>query len=114
MELITMKAAYKDRGNIKWTAMMLPEHKTMLVDLEQLQYDVSPPEHDSDQLAEMAESLARAMMSGEEVKMKFWMGRRHHEFVGIVKRIDPMEKAVLIESEEEKQWIPASHIITVE
>lgn len=104
-----------DRKNIKWTAMMLSEHRSMLHHLEQEQHYVDPPHHDEDRLGELAEQLARAMQNEKLVTMTFWKDKRHHIVFGIVKRIDPLKKAVLMEmNEDDRRWIPAEHIVDIE
>lgn len=107
-----MKGEYRDRGNIKWTAMMLPEHKVMLTELERNQADIEPPALDPDRLAELSQQLSYAMIDGNEVTVTYWKNKRHCEARGTIKRIDPVIKAVLLEGED-NFWIPAGHIVDV-
>ncbi|WP_186318725.1 YolD-like family protein, partial [Bacillus licheniformis] len=43
----------KDRGSIKWTAMMLPEHVSLLRELESRQNKVKRPVLDLSQIEDM-------------------------------------------------------------
>ena len=105
----------KDRGNIKWTAMMLPEHRGMLHELGRKQLDVDPPSKSGDELAELAEKIAWALQDEHIVTIVFWLGNRKRSFTGKIMRIDPREKAVMVEGlEGEKSWILAQHIFDLQ
>jgi hypothetical protein len=67
----------KDRANIKWTAMMLPEHKMELIGLQIAQDDVAPPDHDFDRLTEIAELFVRAQQEDLVIHMRYWKNKRH-------------------------------------
>jgi hypothetical protein len=52
----------RDRGNIKWTSMMLPEHvKVLRRYINEEYYDVPEPSIDEQQLEEMNELILEAM-----------------------------------------------------
>ncbi|MED1742188.1 YolD-like family protein [Bacillus swezeyi] len=51
----------KDRGTIKWTAMMLPEHVSMLRDLESNHNRVKRPVLDMAQIEDMEKVICEAM-----------------------------------------------------
>jgi len=105
----------RDRRNIKWTAMMLTEHKVILRDWGESQNDVEPPNHDEDNLSLIAETIYRAMNEKNGVQLVYWRDKRKHEVVGTVKRIDALRKAVLIEVDEwDRRWVPAVHIVRVD
>lgn len=95
------KHEFKDRGNIKWTAMMLPEHREMLHEYGLSQDDVDPPDHDE-----------------EMVKVLYWKHKRYVEVHGIVKKIDPYKRAILVDASAsddwDRRWIPVEHIFEVE
>jgi len=109
------KTLVRDRGNIKWTAMMLTEHKGQLKEWGLEQKDVDPPAHDEDFLAEMADVLSRSLIDQQAVQIKYWKSKRNHEITGTVKKIDPMLKSILIEIDDDnKKWIEARHIVRVD
>jgi len=109
------KTLVRDRGNIKWTAMMLTEHKEQLKEWGLKQEVVDPPAHDEDFLAEMADLLSRSLIDQQAVKIKYWRSKRNHEVSGTVKKIDPTLKAILIEiDDDDKKWIEARHIVRVD
>ncbi|MED2944254.1 YolD-like family protein [Bacillus swezeyi] len=51
----------KDRGSIKWTAMMLPEHVGLLRELESNQNKVKKPVLDMSQIEDMEMIISEAM-----------------------------------------------------
>lgn len=51
----------KDRGPIKWTAMMLPEHVSLLRELESNHNKVKRPVLDMAQIEEMERVICEAM-----------------------------------------------------
>ncbi|MGO0739329.1 YolD-like family protein, partial [Bacillus licheniformis] len=51
----------KDRGSIKWTAMMLPEHVSLLRELESRQNKVKRPVLDLSQIEDMEMVISEAM-----------------------------------------------------
>jgi hypothetical protein len=105
----------KDRGNIKWTAMMLPEHRVELNQLMESLDDVDPPELDEDRLSYIAGILSRAVMEGAPVRVRYWKNKRNHELDGVVKRIDPQIKAVLMQlDQDDSEWVPAKYIVDVD
>jgi hypothetical protein len=105
----------RDRGNIKWTAMMLPEHREALFAMEEEQKDVEPPKHDYDRLAEISEDLATAYHLQDPVKLRYWKDKRHIDVTCYVSRLDPYKKAVLISIDEyDKRWIPAEMVVRVD
>ncbi|MCY8025645.1 YolD-like family protein [Bacillus sonorensis] len=51
----------KDRGSIKWTAMMLPEHVSLIRELESSQNKVKRPVLDMSQIEDMEMIISEAM-----------------------------------------------------
>jgi len=58
----------KDRGSIKWTAMMLPEHVGLLRELESRQNKVKRPVLDMSQIEEMEMAISEAMEFNNSVQ----------------------------------------------
>jgi hypothetical protein len=105
----------EDRGNIKWTAMMLPEHKLELIYIQEAQKDIAPPDHELDRLCEIAELLAMALQDSLVVRVRYWTDKKHVDVTGMVKRIDPRMKAILISvDEDDKRWVEAEKVVDVE
>lgn len=62
----------KDRGTIKWNAMMLPEHVKLLREWQSEDMLVEKPELDEWALQEMSEQLATAYEQQLEIELKIW------------------------------------------
>ncbi|MCY9280852.1 YolD-like family protein [Bacillus haynesii] len=58
----------KDRGSIKWTAMMLPEHVSLLRELESSQNKVKRPVLDLSQIEDMEMIISEAMAFNNPVQ----------------------------------------------
>ncbi|WPP35370.1 YolD-like family protein [Bacillus sonorensis] len=58
----------KDRGSIKWTAMMLPEHVGLLRELESNQNKVKRPVLDMSQIEDMERVICEAMEFNSPVR----------------------------------------------
>lgn len=83
--------------------------------LEVSQEDIDPPDHDE---YELAEKLATAMQDRELVTVRYWKHTRCQEIYGVVKKIDPLKRAILVDGSTEEdwdqRWTPAEHIFEVE
>ena len=81
---VKMDGNIRDRGKIKWTAMMLPEH---VKELRQWQEDadkVKRPDLDEFDLQTMQEEVGRALSSGLETRITTWADGYFRYHRGIV------------------------------
>ena len=62
----------RDRGKIKWTALMLPEHVRELRQWQEDSEKVKRPELDEFDLQTMQEEVARALSSRLETRITSW------------------------------------------
>jgi hypothetical protein len=102
---------FRDRGNIKWTSMMLTEHREALKEWGHSQHDVAPPNKTEDELAELAEQIGRAMALHCEVRMTYYQDKRNHVAAGTIKRFDPAIQALYIESASGPLIISVKYIV---
>ncbi|AYC29504.1 YolD-like family protein [Paenisporosarcina cavernae] len=63
----------RDRGRIKWTAMMLPEHVRELRKWQEEIGKVSRPELDEFDIQVMQEELQRALATNADVRLTTWI-----------------------------------------
>jgi len=75
----------KDRGSIKWTAMMLPEHVGELRKWQADQDKVKKPVLDEFDYDIMQEEVERALVSGMEVRLTTWKNDKLCNLQGIIK-----------------------------
>lgn len=57
----------QDRGNKKWTALVLPEHRTMLIHLHKEQTQIETPFLDEHQYEQIDKAIRTAVITKEWV-----------------------------------------------
>lgn len=75
----------KDRGNIKWTAMMLPEHVMELRKWQEDQGKDKKPVLDEFDYDTMQEEIERALISRMETRLTLWKKDKICYQQGIIK-----------------------------
>lgn len=86
---------YKDRGTIKWTAMMLPEH---VRELREWRYEVDekpPSALESWQQDELNEKISLAFEQQSEISLFLYEGSWIEER-GIIQQLDAQQKLVFL------------------
>ncbi|WP_262173231.1 YolD-like family protein [Saccharococcus sp. Marseille-Q5394] len=86
----------KDRGRIKWTAMMLPEHLADLREWHAEDEHTERPELTEWDLAALQEEIEIAHKRKCETLIKTWRDGRIIENQGIIEAIDLHNKAILL------------------
>jgi len=87
----------RDRGNIKWNAMMLPEHVKLLREWHEKNEDVEKPELDEWALQELSEQLQIAFQNRTQVELKIWEAAHIFTATGIIAKLDDMKGALYLE-----------------
>lgn len=72
----------KDRGNIKWTSLMLTEHREKLEELFEHENDIEKPILDEQQLERLDILIREAVRDQFSVKVLYYKSRRLHESKG--------------------------------
>ncbi|MED3661299.1 YolD-like family protein [Ureibacillus sp. FSL K6-8385] len=78
----------RDRGNIKWNAMMLPEHVKMLREWREKDRCEERPVLDEWALQDLNEQLIAACANHCEVELKIWQNRRIFKAAGKIAELD--------------------------
>lgn len=110
----------KDRGNIKWTAMMLPEHKEALKGMMEAQKDIIKPELTEEKLEQINEIVSEALNKHNknlrEMIITYYNNRRLHTFEGIIRDYDFTQHALHVFNQEFKwaKTISIQDIVDVE
>ncbi|MCM3566709.1 YolD-like family protein [Neobacillus mesonae] len=74
----------RDRGRIKWTSMMLPEHVKLLRDwVKEDQYE-QKKEMDEQQLERMGETLTEAIEFNQDVTITYYRNYNYEIVIGKV------------------------------
>lgn len=86
----------RDRGRIKWTAMMLPEHLTQLRDWVGEDAYEEKPDIDEWTLQEFQQQLHIACQSRCEIRIKTWENGKITDTTGILKGLDDRLRLIYV------------------
>jgi hypothetical protein len=104
----------RDRGRIKWTSMMLPEHVKLLRDWVKEDSYETKREIDEQQLEIMNETLSEALEYDQFVTITHY---RHHNYEIVIGKIhywDELEQKLhMVDKFEEAHRIPIGDIVDV-
>src|SRR6056297_3578239 len=95
----------KDRGNKKWTAMMLIEHRKRLKELKESEKDREKPILDEQEKAAINSKLQQAVQMKLPVEIKYYEDKRFKTASGVIKKInlDRIEIIISAEGGEQKK-----------
>lgn len=104
----------RDRGTIKWTAMMLPEHVKILREWAEEDTYQEQPKLDEQQIEEMNIALCRAIEEGGELMITYYGEKRHRLILGSIHRYDELQgKLQVIDKFGDVHDIQANMLIDV-
>jgi hypothetical protein len=86
----------KDRGNKKWTAMMLIEHRKRLKELKESEKDREKPVLDDQEKEKINYKLQQAVQHNLAVEIKYYKNKRFKTVSGVIKKVDLKRKEVII------------------
>lgn len=107
----------RDRGRIKWTSLMLPEHVRMLRDWAQEDLWEKPKEIDEQKLEEMDETIKQAIEQNRKVAVHYYndIERQYEVVAGIVRSYDFMTNELqMIGEKGEIYEIPLQQISDID
>lgn len=87
----------RDRGKIKWTAMMLPEHVAIIREYIANDGKVKRPVLDEWDLRQLEESIGLAMAQNAEIKLKYWKDGDFHVRGGKIQRVDIARRLLYVQ-----------------
>lgn len=103
----------KDRGNIKWTAMMLPEHVEMLRELKQSNDYKTKPILDEHLLEEMNETIRSSMKVNKAVQVTYFKNGNFEIVTGVINHFDLLEQRLQVITSEGIIQIISKNIIDI-
>ncbi|MBD1378737.1 YolD-like family protein [Metabacillus arenae] len=105
----------RDRGNIKWTSMMLPEHVKLLREWKEEERYQTKPALDEQQLEEFNEIICNAMEFHHPLQFKYYDKHQFHHCTGHVHYIDTIKQTIRIVTEnDERIDLPFQDIVHIE
>lgn len=94
----------RDRGTMKWTAILLPEHVKMLRN-EFIEFDkVDKPTLDELQLADINSTILEAMEFNKEIVFTYYGNGEMKLFIGHVHFIDEIKKELLLMDQHDDKF----------
>ncbi|MGP4040228.1 YolD-like family protein [Gracilibacillus sp. D59] len=76
-----------DRGNKKWTAMMMPEHMEMLHNIFEEEQKFEKPILSEDQYDEMQRTIQEAIKFNQKIYIVYWNNHRLRTAEGCIDKI---------------------------
>lgn len=86
----------KDRGTIKWTAMMLPEHVSMLKTLWNDVDKVERPMLDEHELQLLNSIIYEAFTYKQKLVITYYRNGTYNLIIGMISTIDSIQKQIYI------------------
>ena len=88
-----------DRGNMKWTSLMLPEHLVRLKEWKKEQYYERKRDLTEWELEEIEQTIQRAFKLRKLVKLTLWDHNKLHAHIGLVTGTDTYKKELLLDTD---------------
>ena len=96
----------KDRGTIKWTSLMLPEHVQRLRAWENERQDTPPKEKADWELEALHETIQRAYELNMPITFTLYQQNTWQTIIGFITTIDVLKKHLLLETDMTVKAIP--------
>ena len=105
-----------DRGNKLWEGhrVILPEHRELLFEHKQKEREYHPPDLAEDQIEKMSRVIERSIVEMRTIVLTYVNKYGPKRFVGTIVRVNPYERWLIIQNDEDKKMIPMSKIIDAE
>ncbi|MFJ3386822.1 YolD-like family protein [Lysinibacillus sp. NPDC086135] len=88
-----------DRGNMKWTAMMLPEHIVQLKEWKRERFYDKKRELTEWELEEIEQTIQRAFKLRKLITLTLWQNLNLHAKTGLVTGMDSYKKELLLDTD---------------
>ncbi|WP_052836020.1 YolD-like family protein [Thermobacillus composti] len=78
-----------DRGRIKWSPFLIPEHKKRLAQMYEEEDDVKQPEIDEQMLDTLQATISSAIANRKEITITYYQDKRNKTACGLIRNVDP-------------------------
>lgn len=103
-----------DRGSIKWTSLMLPEHVELLKKIWNEDKKVVKPMLDEQELETINRRIIEANQNNEEVRITYFESGKIIEIQGIISKLDQLNQVIILQDlNKEKHYIPFTSICSI-
>lgn len=103
----------KDRGKIKWTALMLPEHVEMIREWYEKDEKVPKPDLNEYDLQLLQEEMDIALKRQCEVLIHSWKDGAIHEHRGTIEGIDARNRMLIYGDQVGKHRLPMDEVVSI-
>lgn len=103
----------KDRGTIKWTSLMLPEHVEELKRLWDETKLMTKPQLDEQQLEEINQLCLDAFTNGQPVQISYYKSGIMKQLNGTIVKLDPIDHKLHLQTADGRQRIEFASIIKI-
>lgn len=103
----------RDRGTIKWTAMMLPEHVKLLREWNNEDNIVPEPNLDEYDFEELAHQIQTAVQSHSIVRLHYWVAGTEQIAEGTIKELPLNSSFLTVLSHNGNIKIHIPHILKI-
>ncbi|RDW19604.1 YolD-like family protein [Oceanobacillus arenosus] len=104
----------KDRGTIKWSSLMLPEHVEMLKELWKEDEKVQKPVLDQQQIEIIHNDMMNAYHSGSAVTLTSYQNATISHLSGVITKLDQFRKSIILQTDDnERHIIPFQQITSL-
>lgn len=104
---------FLERGNIKWTAMMMPEHKALLAKHDRETRKKQRPILDEQELEEYSRIIGEAFVNENEVVVTLFDEFENNTLTGKITKIDQQKSCIKLQSENDYTWIKFGDIVNI-
>lgn len=102
----------KDRGNIKWTSLMLVEHRKKLEELKNSEKNREKPDLDQQIYEVFNYKIKEAIEKNQEVKITYYKNNDYREINTYIKSFDSNQKILFLTDKQVRQ-IPFEYIAEI-
>lgn len=103
----------RDRGSIKWTAMMLPEHVKLLREWHAEDNYVPEPKLDEYDLEELAYQIKTAVQTHSIVRVQYWRNGEAFTIEGTIKALPINSYSLTLLTPQGNKQIHIPHIMKI-
>lgn len=104
----------RDRGKIKWTAMMLPEHISLLREWQAEDDFVQRPELTEWDLENIQEELERGLKMKSQTLVETWRDGKVTKYQGTIESIDLHNRRIMLQDPFDVERIKFEDIVSVQ
>ncbi|UED81100.1 YolD-like family protein [Lysinibacillus sp. CD3-6] len=88
-----------DRGNMKWTSLMLPEHLVKLKEWKKEQFYDKKRELTEWELDEIEQTIQRAFKMKKQIKLTLWKSQKLYDEIGMITGTNIYNKELLLDTD---------------